>query len=923
MNTRTDMPTLPQISQWQRNFLDLNEARSKAARELMTLRSQQVMDALPLLLHLNHPRLPGYSKTRVPTGIYNYRPSTLHIEALQRLAKGLRLERESNAQATILGLYFMGSIGSVAQSRSSDLDVWVCHNESLEHEELKALQDKCSLIEEWADEQGVELHFFLMNLAKFRVGENQQVDKESSGSSQHLLLLDEFYRSSVWIAGCMPRWWLLPTSLEHDAENYWQYLLDRAWVNNSEWLDFGALANIPAEEFIGAGLWQLNKGLHDPYKSLLKLQLTRHYASKFPHSRPLCWDLKDQVHQDNIELLANDSYLLLLQRVGQQLEEEGNTKRIELSRRAFYYKANLPLSQLSNVQRNLWRTKALQALCEEWGWDRIALEILDERPNWLPNRIAQERNMLVSEMLASYQYLLSFSQQHVEKLHISRQDMLSLGNRLYAAFDSRPGKIININPNISDSLSQEQAAIHFHQGIWQLIPGNHYGNLKPLKQTPALIELLCFARLNSIIEPHTRLAIQAQGTPLNNFELSQLQSVVSSLPLLQPNSQAFLAPARPLYWYVVINAATDPQQHLSRKGLQKLSSRDNSLGFSATRENLVHMVDLITVNSWGEWQVEHYEGNNSLPFCLNHMLAYLAKAKQQGWPEINVSCACASRAQAIRLRVEQSIDDILQHFISNNKSPYLVEVAESFYLYEQNGTGIKLHFAENTGQLLKLLQRPKKHYVRYTFDRTALEGSPLRLVYQQSKAGIWQIFYWLYEGRVFLYFLDEYGVLLHQQWEIDEKSYRVTYWLLPLLRFLKQLDQRWMRQSGREKHRKITLFEIKRISGSYDFELIRRRLPESMVAPNSIELRAVLDNHEATTLYLNNQEYSSWEHGEHLYKEVALQVQHLRANNGDYPLFLTDLEILDNTNVNEHLHIRQRLERRFAPEKQAAKDSRA
>lgn len=913
MNSLALAPTLLQINQWQRHFLELNRARTQAARELMLPRAQQVMDVLPLLLHLNHPRLPGYSHARVPTGIYRYQPNQRQIDALQRLVRDLRLERESTTAMAILGLYFMGSIGSVGQSRTSDLDVWLCHRENLAVDELKALQDKCTRIEEWALDQGVELHFFLMNLGQFRSGDNQKVDSESSGSSQHLLLLDEFYRSSVWIAGCMPRWWLIPHQHEHQADAVWQALVEKGWVSNSDWLDFGTIGDIPAEEFIGAGLWQLNKGLHDPYKSLLKLQLTRHYASQYPQSRPLCWDLKEQVQQGNVELLANDSYLLLLRRIGVQLIQEGNEKRIDLSRRAFYYKAQLPLSQLSNVQRKLWRTKVLQDLCESWGWDRMTLEALDERPNWSPKRIAQERNILVSEMLASYQYLLAFSQKNVAKLHISRQDMLSLGNRLYAAFDSRPGKIININPGISQSLTQEQAALRFQDGRWQLILGQHYGNTEPLKSSASLIELLCFAHLNNLIASHTRLAFQAPTTALSNFELRQLLSVINALPVLRPNNQTFLKPAESVYAYVLVNVATDPQRHLSRKGLQKLSNRDDSLGFSSARENLVHCIDLIRVNSWGEWHVEHYTGDGSLPHCLDSLLGSSWKGKEQHWPEIQVFCFCASRAQAIRLRVEQSITDLQEHFSQQAKSPYLMEVAESFYLFERQQQKIVLRVAEDIQQLLVLLQRPSKHYVHYQFDRTALEGSPLRLVYQHSKPGIWQVFYWLYDGYIFLYFLDEKGVLLHQQWEVEQGTQRVTYWLLPLLRFLSQLDQRWQRQTQRLSTRKITLGEIKRIPASYEFELVRRRIPDNIVLPTSIELRAVLETQDALTLYLNGQEYSSGEYGEQLFAIVTSQVKKLRSDNHEYPLFLTDLEITDNTNVIDHLKIRQRLQRRFAP----------
>ena len=911
--TNISLPTLSQLHLWRQRFLTLNDARCKAARSLMTSRAQQVFNALPLLLHVNHPRLPGFMNFRVPTGIQNYTPTNVQMEAIQGLARGVQLRAEAG-QAAIMGLYLMGSIGSVAQSRTSDLDVWLCYRENLENEDIKILQKKCNLLEEWALEMGVELHFFLMNLSHFRQGQNQSVQGESSGSTQHLLLLDEFYRSSVWLAGCQPRWWLIPNQQEHN-NSYWSELLNRHLVNDNDWLDFGSMASIPAAEFVGAGLWQLSKGLNNPYKSLLKLLLTRHYASQYPNSRPLCWDLKQQVHEGNTELIANDGYLFLLNRVSQQLNKEGNKDRVELARRAFYYKVKLPLTEITASQRGSWRAEVLAKLCDDWGWDKYQLERLDERPRWSPNRIAQERNALISEMLSSYQFLLGFSQKYVPKLHISRQDLLSLGNRLYAAFDSRPGKIININPGISPVMAQDYLYLEYKENGWCLIPSmwaeDSSNDERILKQSQSLVELLCFARLNELMQGHTRIATRPARNPLSHYELRQTLSVVNALVQPQPNSQEYLKPAAPLHWVLLVNVGVDPQLSLSRRGMQKISNRDDALGYSSSRENLVQTIDFITVNSWGEWQVEHFSGDDCLLLSLQKIINYLPKAKRTHWPNIQVHCNCASRAPAIRQRVEDAIKDVITHFSNTPKYPYLIEVAEVFYLLEVQRTGVELLIADTPSKLLNLLQRRKDSYTLYALDRTALLTSPLRLVFEQSKAGLWQIFFWRNDGKIYFYFLDERGALLHQQWQDETPDRTAAYWLMPMLGFLKRLDSRWQRQSQRTNARKITLFEIKRKALSYDFELKQLRPPETWTQSGSIELRAMVSHDQQVTLYCNGEEFNSYQYGDQLYQAVADTVHNLRASKGHYPLFLTDLELPDNDNVIEHLQLRQRLESRF------------
>lgn len=908
-----------QVMQWHGAFLQLNQARLDAARKLMGPRQQVVLDVLPVLLHINHPRLPGFIDYAVPSGVRHFSPSEQQVASAQTIARSIQLPRGNQTVGRITGLYLMGSMGSLAQARTSDLDIWVCLDESLSPEEIAALQQKCSLLERWAQSQACEVHFFLMNLAEFRLGQMQSSQGEDCGTTQHLLLLDEFYRSAIWLAGGQPRWWLIPSEWEAKSDELWQSMVDHYHVRDEQWLNFGAIADIPPAEFVGAGLWQLHKGLSDPYKSLLKLLLTRHYASQYPKSRPLCWDLKNQVHQGMADAQSNDAYLLLLKRISEQVQQDGNLERVQLIRRAFYYKAQLPMSGLSLNQRNSWRNSAMAALCTQWGWDHSTYQELDERPHWSPLRIAQERNALISEMLSSYRFLTGFSQQYVPKLHISHQDMRSLGNRLYAAFDNRPGKIVNINPGISPSLAQDILTLNLVGGVWQLIPGLWQPSsglaAEVLKQSPSFVELLCFARLNGLLQSHTRIMLYPTHNPMSAFEQKEVLQVIRELEPPSASQIDFLQAARPLQWHLFVNVGVDPQHHLSRRGMQKLSSRDDALGFSATRDNLVMTLDLLSLNSWGEWHVERFSGDQALLHCMQHQLQHLTFAREHGWPVLQVHCHCASRASAIRHRVEQVMQDVLPHFLNKPRSPYVLEVAEAYYSFENTRQGIQLRVADSPAKLLALLQRQFSHYVHYTLDRSALINSPIRLILEQSRAGVWQIFYWLRDDRLYFYFLDEKGALLHQQWASRALDNNLTPWLLPMLRFLRQVDLRWQRLSERNQPRKVALFELFRKTNSYEFDMVRRRLPELAAQSSSIDLRVVVIEQQAT-LYCNGEEFSAWQHGDGLYSAVIQKVLSMRQSHHDYPLWLNDVELKDDHRIIEHLQTKLRLENRLLQARQ-------
>ncbi|GGY53138.1 adenylate cyclase [Bacterioplanes sanyensis] len=880
----------------------------------MTPRQQLVLNALPLLLHINHPRLPGFIHHKVIAGISQFSATSEQQQALQQLARGISLPR-SSYDAKLHGVYLMGSVGSVAQSSSSDLDVWLCHDEALAQDELAELQDKCALIESWAKQQGCELHIFLMNLSEFRQGQHRSAEGEDCGSTQHILLLDEFYRSAVWLAGRQPRWWLIPNEYERKAELYWQFLVNEMQVHPEQWLDFGAIPTIPVAEFIGAALWQLSKGLSAPYKALLKLLLNRHYASQYPNIRPLCWDLKDQVHAGNADANECDAYILVLRRISEQLAQEGNQQRIELARRAFYFKAHLRLTQLSRQQSNSWRAQTLNQLTQEWGWNKYQLEDLDQREQWWPTQVAQERHALISEMLSSYRLIANFSQKHSHQVRVSRRDMRLLGNRLYAAFDARPGKILDINPGIVSNLGQETLHLNLcnnddQHPNWQLVVGHwQEQQIRPqqvLKQSPSLMELLCFAQFNGLVTPHTRLRIHPTNNPLSSYHVQDLLQRVLALHHQPATSSDLQQPAQPCSWHLFINVGIDPQHQLSRRGMQKVSNRDDALGYSAAHDNLIMTVDLLTINSWGEWHLHRFSGEAAMLNCLQHLLQWLPLARRQGWPSIVSHSLSRTHAGAIAKRVEQLLADVLPHFAEHPRSPYLIEVAEQYYLLECQHDGPKLLKADSSRHLLQLLRRPREQYTAYVFDRAALPGSPLRWVFERSRRGLWQLFYWHQKQMMHFYFLDERGALLHHSVEVNDTLHPV----LPVLRFLRQLDQRWQLQQQRSA-RKLMLFELKRRPNSHAFELKRKRLPEVAEQTASIDLRAILDQHQQPTLYCNSEEFSIWQYGHDLYTAVAAKVMQLRSPGSDYPCYLTDVELSGNDQVIDHLNAKFRLEQQL------------
>src|SRR3954468_21791316 len=193
-NTNYEGVDRKQLGKIKQHFTQLNKARYQRTLAALSDRQQQFMALLPLLFHVNHPMLPGYISHATPSGVQGYTPDKEDVRIAKGLARSFNYQRDLVEKTdAIEALFIMGSLGTIAQSDSSDIDVWVCHSDKLTQSALHELQEKCLALSRWAAETiHIETHFFLMESEKFRQGQQTLLTSESSGTAQHFLLLDEF-----------------------------------------------------------------------------------------------------------------------------------------------------------------------------------------------------------------------------------------------------------------------------------------------------------------------------------------------------------------------------------------------------------------------------------------------------------------------------------------------------------------------------------------------------------------------------------------------------------------------------------------------------------------------------------------------------------------------------------------------------------
>ncbi|MFN3581666.1 MAG: class I adenylate cyclase [Pseudomonas sp.] len=714
-----------------KRFMAINQRRLQRVLQALPARQFNVLQLIPLLFDVNHPLLPGYVSRNTPYGLPGYIPDSQILLGAQALTRSFSYRRHpAGFVPDIQALYLMGSGGTIAQSDQSDLDIWVCHASDLPAAAVAELASKCQLITDWATTQGCEAHFHLVNPASFSLGDRgNALSIEDCGSSQHYLLLDEFYRTAILLGGRYPLWWLVPANDEKDYPNYTRQLIDKRFIRQHESLNLGHMARIPAGEYVGAGLWQLFKGIESPYKSVLKLLLTEVYASEHPKVQCLSLDFKREVYANRLDLDELDPYVMLYRRIESYLLGRQEHERLELVRRCLYIKADVRLSRRSGTLG--WKRTLMEKLVREWQWSPRQLQQMDNRQLWRVGEVAQERRQLVSELTHSYRLLSQFGRSQNVINQINSRDLSLLGRRLYAAFERKAGKIEMINPGIAPDMSEPLLTLAQRPGNddtqphWSLYRGtlslSDVEDHAPLKRCRHLVELLAWAYRNGLVDAATRMAVHPGDSALREFELGNLLGALQqSIPLPLPalTEAALSRASQPCQTLLLVNVGLDPLPSTSQKNLHLISSHTDALGYSGLRDNLILSIDQVTLNSWNELLVNRFEGEQA---CVQALCDYLNKAHEhQRLPELQVACFCRNRASAIAERVEGLFREATKQLLADPPARFLIQVQNHYQVLERKGNQIEVTELPDRERLGRYLGSNRPDYSELVLDRFAL-----------------------------------------------------------------------------------------------------------------------------------------------------------------------------------------------------------
>lgn len=526
-----------------RAFTDYNRYKRKIIYKCDPAGAKVILELLPLLIHINHPSLPGYvEQENCPCGIkYMEWPSHTLRDIGSYLTSRVKLGRMQDyvpRKLEIEGLFTIGSVGSLAQTRESDYDIWVVvDGRSIEPERLKTLSRKLRLLQRWmASRYVLAIHFFLMDLQDIRNNNFGSISQEGSGSALKSILKEEFYRTLTLIEGRVPLWWIVPPEGGKAAyEKMLSSVHTQAGPYDEEYIDFGDIESIPEQELLGAALWQMHKALDDPLKSVLKMALVSSYLESPARDMLLCNVLKREVfHAQENDII--DPYYQVLRRVEDYFGARSDDRTVDLLRKCFYLKVNPNIRGMDLFKLEREDKAAIMVdIVKTWGWSLRTIKELNVFSEWGVDKYRKFGDDIHAFLKLATVQLIRRAKTFMG--HSALNDDIEveiLRRRVESFYVSKEGKIESEKRVKRKEPAYRDLFFAYKEGLWCIFDHTpEMGRDAPIMESDRVTKILAWLVYNKRFDASTAFHMIPN---MSKVALSDIQALIWKLNSLIPDA---------------------------------------------------------------------------------------------------------------------------------------------------------------------------------------------------------------------------------------------------------------------------------------------------------------------------------------------------------------------------------------------------
>jgi len=508
-----------QITTFRQNktaYLSYNNFRKHIFSELNPRDSEVILYMLPWMLSINDPRVPGYMKDlKTPIQVYGVHTDEKIIKREATFKRLLNISSSASLLTAcpkpmlIQGIYTIGSIGTISQTPASDCDTWICvEKKDFTGKAFQHLAQKINLIKDWLDSSiKTPIYFFICDVGDVRIADFGSVDHESAGSTQRNTLKEEFYRTTILIAGKIPLWWLCFEKNRNVEYDKFLAQYTRGDFEGEDCLDLGALDAVESDEYFGAALWNFNKALTHPLKSIIKMLLLEMLIASSKHDL-LCHQFRHFIMSQDKDINLIDPSMFTMEAI-LKYNQDRDQDTFDFIKQCFYLRYELKLQQKLTLKEILARH-----IFERYPLPRDNTYELDEFGTW-PLLGQIQFGQKVFSLLANVYKRVSMLHHGIVS-SINQQDMSIIGRKLAAYLEKKPGKIPvfhkpvrNLNiPGLTFSVSQKK--------LWTVDTEG-----SPIVSGPDIIYCIVTLIWNDIYEPN-RVRMTPNATPVTIQEINNL-----------------------------------------------------------------------------------------------------------------------------------------------------------------------------------------------------------------------------------------------------------------------------------------------------------------------------------------------------------------------------------------------------------------
>lgn len=433
----------PVVTRNTKGFIEYNEYRKSVFYENSPRDSERILYVLPWLLSVNEPECPGYveglkTDFRVfgveSCGRFRHQQKNEdHFKRAFGIKRRGSLLSSTSDSCLIHGVYTIGSVGTISQTQISDCDIWICYDRAnLDPIMWKQFNEKINLIKGWFDNfSKIQVYFFLCDIEDIKKGNFGSVGSESSGSTQQNVLKEEFYRTSILICGKIPCWWVSYEEWARlDYDSFAEEVSHRP-VEECEYIDLGNLECVYRHEYFGAALWQLNKSMVMPMKSIIKMALLK-MQLEVDQENLICHRFRQRVLSGDYEL---DPMAFTMEEIFKYYSSRSSDKDFEFLKECFYLKCELSPFDRKDSKKN----KSAYELFKQFKLLKEAQIRLSKYKEWTAIAQLDLGKRLFVHLLRSYDEIKRAHEGIASKAAI--EDLTVLGRKIACGYQPKAAKI--------------------------------------------------------------------------------------------------------------------------------------------------------------------------------------------------------------------------------------------------------------------------------------------------------------------------------------------------------------------------------------------------------------------------------------------------------------------------------------------------